>query len=123
MYEFSLYKKHTIKGGQVIKSLSNGRDKDFERICYNVCVYHHEKYDGSGYPYGIKADKIPVEAQIVGIADIYDTLVHHNFKEKIDPGRAFYMIVNGECGGISPKMVRCLEECRWELEGVLYKSA
>ena len=116
--EFNLYKKHTIKGGQIIRSFSVGRDRDFERICYNVCLYHHEKCDGSGYPYGLKADKIPVEAQIVGLADIYDTLRQRGVPEPVSNNKAFYMIVNGECGEISERMINCFEEAREELEAI-----
>jgi putative two-component system response regulator len=116
--EFNLYKKHTIKGSQIIRSFSVGRDRDFERICYNVCLYHHEKYDGSGYPYGLKADKIPVEAQIVGLADIYDTLRHGGVPEPVSDNKAFYMIVNGKCGKISERLINCFEEAREELEAV-----
>ena len=116
--EFNLYKKHTIKGSQIIRSFSVGRDRDFERICYNVCLYHHEKYDGSGYPYGLKADKIPIEAQIVGLADIYDTLRHGGVPEPVSDNKAFYMIVNGKCGKISERLINCFEEAREELEAV-----
>ena len=116
--EFNLYKKHTIKGSQIIRSFSVGRDRDFERICYNVCLNHHEKYDGSGYPYGLKADKIPIEAQIVGLADIYDTLRHGGVPEPVSDNKAFYMIVNGKCGKISERLINCFEEAREELEAV-----
>ena len=116
--EFNLYKKHTIKGSQIIRSFSVGRDRDFERICYNVCLYPQEKYDGSGYPYGLKADKIPVEAQIVGLADIYDTLRHGGVPEPVSDNKAFYMIVNGKCGKISERLINCFEEAREELEAV-----
>ncbi len=116
--QFNLYEKHTIKGGQIIKSLSTGRDRDFERICYNVCVYHHEKYDGSGYPYGYKENKIPIEAQIVGFADIYDTLLHSGVSENMNKNKAYYMIANSICGGISPRLINCFEEVREEIEAV-----
>lgn len=116
--ELNLYKKHTIKGSQIIRSLSNGRDRDFERICYNVCLYHHEKSDGSGYPYGLKEAKIPVEAQIVGLADIYDTLRRMGIPETVSKNKAFYMIVNGECGVLSEKLRECFEEARNEIEAV-----
>ena len=116
--EFNFYKKHTIKGSQIIRSFSVGRDRDFERICYNVCLNHHEKYDGSGYPYGLKADKIPIEAQIVGLADIYDTLRHGGVPEPVSDNKAFYMIVNGKCGKISERLINCFEEAREELEAV-----
>lgn len=117
--ELNLYKRHTIKGGQIVRSFSSGRDKDFERICYNVCLYHHEKYDGSGYPYGYREDKIPIEAQIVGLADIYDTLIHSDMSEDIGKSRAFHMIINNECGVISPKLIKCFESARKEMEAII----
>lgn len=119
-YELELYKKHTIKGGQIIKSLSTGRDRDFERICYNVCVYHHEKYDGTGYPYGLKEDKIPIEAQIVGLADIYDTLLRCRNREAFTKEKAYRMIMDAECGLISPRLTECLKASREELESINY---
>lgn len=120
VYEFDMYKKHTIKGGQIIKSLSSGRDRDFERICYNVCVYHHEKYDGSGYPYGLKEDKIPVEAQIVALADIYDTLLRCKGRESFSKDMAYNMIMNGDCGKISPKIADCFKDLKDDLEEIDY---
>ncbi len=120
VFEFDLYKKHTIKGGQIIKSMSTGQDRELERICYNVCVYHHEKYDGSGYPYGIKDDKIPIEAQIVGLADIYDTLLRCRNREPFTMERVFYMILNDKCGAISPNLKFCFEKSASELENVEY---
>ena len=120
VFEFDLYKKHTIKGGQMIKAMFADTDKEFERICYNICVYHHEKFDGSGYPYGLKNDKIPLEAQIVGLADMYDTLLRCTNVESFTRKRIFNMLINDECGAISPRLKLCFEKSLAELEKVKY---
>lgn len=117
--ELDLLKEHTIKGSQIVKVLSELQEKDYSRICYNVCLYHHEKYDGTGYPCGLKGDKIPVEAQIVGLADMYDVLVNPNMnKEPYPKEKAYYMLMNGRFGELSPKMRECLEESKELLENV-----
>lgn len=115
-YEIEYIKQHTIKGGEMVKVLF-GLDDDYGRICYNVCRYHHEKYDGTGYPEKLKKDKIPIEAQIVGLADMYDAIVNVTMnKRKYSPREAFYKLLNDECGEISPKLKECLEAARDELE-------
>lgn len=121
MSEINVLKKHTIKGGQIIKSMSWNVDRDFCRICYNICLYHHEKYDGSGYPYGLKAEKIPIEAQLVGLADMYDILIHSNVNKKaMEKPRAYYMLMNDKCGAISPRMKECFEYAKETMEQVEY---
>ena len=123
MYEMDVLKKHTIKGGQIIKSMSWKVDRDFSRICYNICLYHHEKYDGSGYPYGLKADKIPIEAQLVGLADMYDVLIHGNINKKVtEKPRAYYMLMNDKCGAISPRLKECFEYAKETMEKLEYND-
>lgn len=122
-FEYELMKKHTIKGSQIIKSMSWNMDRDFERICYNVCLYHHEKHDGSGYPYGMRDNRIPVEAQLVGLADMYDALIHcSDNREVCTKDRAYIMLMNNKCGELSPKMRECLEEARYALAELEYVS-
>ena len=75
-------------------------------VLNNICLYHHERYDGHGYPKGLKSDDIPLEAQVVGLADAYDALISERpYKRKINHGEAVRMIVNGECGSFSPKVI------------------
>ena len=122
--EMELLKKHTIKGSQILKSLSWDVDRDFSRICYNVCLYHHEKYDGSGYPYGLKADKIPVEAQLVGLADMYDVLIHRDVnRKKMEKSKAYYMLMTGKCGELSPRLKECFEYSREKLENIVFTGS
>lgn len=116
-YEMELLKEHTIKGSEIMKVMSELHEDDYSRICYNVCRYHHEKYDGSGYPEGIQKDDIPIEAQIVGLADMYDVLVNATVnKEAFTPKEAFYKLMKGDCGELSPKLKECLEAARDSLE-------
>ncbi|MCR5702671.1 MAG: HD domain-containing protein [Lachnospiraceae bacterium] len=119
--ELEYYKKHTIKGSQMILNLSGKIGREYERISYNTCLYHHEKYDGSGYPYGLKGKKVPIEALLVGLADIYDALV--NFKGRratYTNEEAVFLILDGRCGELSPKMRECIIEARDEMEAVKY---
>lgn len=117
--EMELLKEHTINGSRIMKVMSEFQGKDYSRICYNVCLYHHEKYDGTGYPYGLKKDKIPIEAQIVALADMYDALVNEKMNNEVySKEKAFYMLMNGICGELSPRMKECLQEAKESLEEV-----
>ena len=116
-YEMELLKQHTIKGSEIMKVMSEIQEDDYSRICYNVCRYHHEKYDGMGYPEGLKGDQIPIEAQIVGLADMYDALVNVTVnKEAYTSQEAFYKLMRGDCGELSPQMKECLDAARKSLE-------
>lgn len=89
--EFELMKKHTIYGEKLIGG------KEYFRIARNIALYHHEKYDGSGYPYGLKGDEIPVEAQIVAVVDVYDALRSERpYKKAFSHEEALSIIVNGD---------------------------
>lgn len=115
--EIEYLKEHTVKGSHIIKVMSEFQNGDLYRICYNVCRYHHEKYDGTGYPEGIKGEKIPMEAQIVALADMYDALVNVTAnKESFSKEQAVRMLLDGECGELSPRMKECLWAARTELE-------
>ncbi|MCM1158864.1 MAG: HD domain-containing protein [Bacteroidales bacterium] len=116
--ELELLKEHTIQGSNIIRGMFDFCGAEYRRICHNVCMYHHEKYDGSGYPFGLKKDKIPVEAQLVGLADMYDVLVNTAIEDvPFTKERAYYMLMNGECGELSPRMKECLEAAKEQLEG------
>ena len=115
--EMELLKEHTKLGSRIMEILTEFQSVRFRRICRNVCRYHHEKYDGSGYPEGLQKEKIPIEAQLVALADVYDVLVHiviegeNNTKE-----RAYYMLMNDECGELAPRMKESLQDAKEELE-------
>ena len=87
------------------------------KLIRHIVRSHHEKYDGGGYPDGLKGDDIPVEAQLISIADTYDALVNDRIYKKAYPKDvAFNMINVGECGVFPPKMLECFKECREQLE-------
>lgn len=106
--EFELMKSHTTKGCEIIEHFDFIDDKDFYQCCYDICRYHHEKYDGKGYPDGLKGDDIPISAQIVSLTDVFDALVSERvYKESYTPEKATQMILSGECGLFNPKLLKC----------------
>jgi len=115
--EFDLFKAHTVKGCEMVHLLGQTPDEEFNRICHNIVLYHHEKYDGTGYPYGLKKDKIPMEAQIVGLADMYDVLVHGKGERKrFTKEEAFQMLMRDDFGQISPKLRECFAMVKEDME-------
>lgn len=116
-WEMEYLKEHTDKGAKIINIISEFENEEYRRICYNVCKYHHTKYDGSGYPNDIRKDRIPVEAQLVALADMYDALAHMEEKELNGITESTYeILVSGACGELSPKMQACLEASKEQLE-------
>ena len=111
--EFSVMKTHTTKGCEMLANLNGMSDKDYLQYAYNICRYHHERWDGKGYPDGLRGDSIPICAQVVGIADCYDALTTDRvYKKAISPEHAFNMILNGECGTFSPRLLECLKNVK-----------
>lgn len=97
----------------ILEKLQNAWSKEYGKICKEICLCHHERYDGNGYPNGLKKDEIPLSAQIVSVADVYDALVHERvYKEAIPKDQAYEMIMNGECGIFSPDILNCFTQCR-----------
>lgn len=118
--EFEIMKTHTTKGCEIVNTLDFIEDKEFFGYCYDICRHHHEKYDGKGYPDGLKGDDIPICAQIVSIADVYDALVSDRvYKAGYPKDQAYKMIMNGECGLFNPKLLRCFQMVREEFEATL----
>lgn len=107
--EFEIMKKHSAIGADMIQDLPFGQDELLVKIAYEVCRWHHERYDGNGYPDGLKGDDIPITAQIVSLADVYDALTSERVYKKAFPHeRAVQMIVVGECGRFNPILLDCL---------------
>ena len=106
--EFKIIKTHTIKGCEILSVLKViADDKDFGYF-YDICRYHHESYDGSGYPDGLVGDEIPAIAQIAAISDVYDTLITKRpYKDAICHEKAVEMIKSGQCGTFSPILLSC----------------
>lgn len=110
--EFTEMKKHTIYGCKILEKFKQ-EDSDFYHYCYDICRYHHERYDGKGYPDGLSGEDIPIWAQVVSIVDVYDALVSWRvYKTPFAADVAFRMIHNGECGTFSPKILDCLDRAR-----------
>lgn len=117
--EFELIKSHTTKGCELLAKMTDLQDEKYSEMSRVICRHHHEKYDGSGYPDGLKGDDIPLAAQIVSVADVYDSLVSKRvYKNAYDPAKAYNMIMDGECGVFSPKLLDCLSRSREQLEAL-----
>lgn len=120
--EYDVIKTHTTVGSQLVENLSGMGDAEYLRYAYNIALYHHERWDGSGYPKGLRGDEIPVCAQVVGIADAFDALTSQRvYKPTIPYDRAINMIVNGECGVFSPKLLECFKRVRTQLVNLAHQ--
>lgn len=121
--EFDIMKTHTTLGCEMLNNISEVWDEEFHKAAYDICRSHHEKYDGKGYPDGLVGDDIPISAQIVSIADIFDALVCVKlYKDAYTPEQAYKMIVSGECGTFNPKLMECFKNCADQFELVARKS-
>ena len=117
--EFAIMKKHSAKGAEILQGVENLWDEEYHRTSYEICKYHHERYDGKGYPEGLAGDDIPISAQIVSVADVYDALVNERvYKAAFSKSEAFRMIVDGECGVFSPKILKCFTKERKTFEKI-----
>lgn len=115
--EFAVMKMHTLHGCEIIQSVATKQDDEYFKICYDIARHHHERYDGNGYPDKLSGDDIPFEAQIVAVADVYDALISERvYKKAYSTEQAFNMIMNGECGVFSPKVIECFKTARVKLE-------
>lgn len=115
--EFEYMKTHTTKGGEILSQIKGAWEDDFGEICYQICRHHHEKYDGRGYPDGLKGEGIPLPAQIVSIADVYDALISNRvYKKAFSLEKAYNMILEGECGMFSPRLMHCFQNVRSQFE-------
>ena len=115
--EFEYMKSHTTKGCNILNSIQDIWDDEYQKTSYEICRHHHERYDGKGYPDGLMGDDIPISAQIVSIADVYDALVCERcYKDAIPKDKAFHMILTGECGIFSPKLLECFRKSREQFE-------
>ena len=109
--EWKLMKKHTVDGEELLKRAKLDEDSEFVRTARSICRWHHEKYDGSGYPDGLKGDQIPIAAQVVSMADVYDALTSERcYKKAFTHEKAVEMILNGECGAFNPLLLECLKD-------------
>ena len=117
--EFEYMKLHTTKGCEILDKIEGIWDEEYREMSYEICRYHHERYDGKGYPDHLEGEQIPISAQIVSIADVYDALVCERVYKKAFPKDiAFHMIMNGECGVFSPKLLECFQKVKNEFERI-----
>lgn len=108
---------HTTKGCEILNMLASFQDEEQFKASYDICRHHHERYDGKGYPDGLKGDEIPLSAQLVSVVDVYDALVSDRvYKKAYDKETAYKMIIEGQCGQFSPKMIACFEKARKQIE-------
>lgn len=107
--EFEIMKSHTVEGANMLAALPARSNEALVRIGYEICRHHHERYDGRGYPDGLKGDEIPIAAQVVSLADVYDALTSERcYKKAFSPETAVDMILRGECGAFNPLLLECL---------------
>lgn len=122
--EFEIMKTHTLIGAKMVENLEAFREEPFVKVTYAICRWHHERWDGRGYPDGLKGDAIPISAQIVSIADVYDALTSKRvYKDAFAHEKAIWMILNGECGLFNPLLLDCLLDIKDSLKEELEKSS
>ncbi len=115
--EYEFMKSHTTRGCDMLQTIEGIWEDKSRKTAYEICRYHHERYDGKGYPDGLKGEEIPLSAQIVAVADVYDALVTERvYKNAYTKEEAYHMIINGECGMFSPKIMECFRQVRAEFE-------
>lgn len=109
--EFSIIKTHTTIGADIINQMTTKMEKPLLRIAGEICRWHHERWDGHGYPDGLIGEQIPIAAQVVALADVYDALTSRRcYKDAYDHETALNMILAGECGAFNPLLLKCLQE-------------
>lgn len=109
--EREIMKKHTVNGDEFLKNISIDQNEPLIITAHEICRHHHERYDGKGYPDGLKGDEIPISAQVVSIADVYDALTSERcYKKEFSHEKAVQMILNGECGSFNPLILRAFRE-------------
>lgn len=108
--EFAVMKTHVVKGCDILQALDFVADKEYFTHCYAICRFHHERWDGHGYPDGLAGDKIPLSAQVVGLVDAYDALTSARvYKPAYEHDVAVDMIMKGACGIFSPALLACFQ--------------
>lgn len=115
--EFAIMKTHTLIGASMLENLEEFQDEELVKVAHQICRWHHERYDGRGYPDGLKGDEIPIAAQIVSVADVYDALVSERVYKKAFPHeKAIEMILNGECGIFNPILLECFMDIKDDIK-------
>ena len=122
--ERKIMEKHTMIGADMLANLPMYEDEPLMKVAYQICRWHHERYDGKGYPDGLKGEEIPISAQVVALADVYDALTSERvYKKAYSHEEAVQMICNGECGTFNPLLLECLCEIQDHIKKELQKTA
>lgn len=118
--EFEIMKTHTLIGAQMLDNLDMYRNEKLLKFAYEICRWHHERYDGKGYPDGLVGEEIPISVQVVSLADVYDALVSERvYKKAFSHEKALEMIQNGECGIFNPLLLQCMTEAQDKLKTMM----
>lgn len=118
--EFEIMKTHTLIGAQMLDNLDMYRNEKLLKLAHEICRWHHERYDGKGYPDGLVGEEIPISAQVVSLADVYDALVSEQvYKKAFSHEKALEMIQNGECGTFNPLLLQCMTEAQDKLKTMM----
>lgn len=122
--EFEIIKTHAAIGADILLSLpADQQSVPLVRVAFEICRWHHERYDGKGYPDGLKGDDIPIAAQTVALADVYDALTSERcYKKAYSHEDALNMILDGQCGAFNPILLQCLQEIATALKQELTKN-
>ena len=122
--EFEEMKRHTVYGCELLERSRSMWEPEYFALCREICLCHHEKWDGKGYPNGLSGDDIPLSAQLVSVADCYDALTTERvYKRAYTPDEAYAMIAGGQCGAFSPAIKESLSACRDEFRQEAEKSS
>lgn len=115
--EFEVMKTHSILGAKMLHALDNFAEQPLLQTAYEIARWHHERWDGRGYPDGLKGDEIPISAQLVSLADVYDALTSERcYKKAFSHEKAVQMILNGECGAFNPLLLQFLTDIQADLK-------
>ena len=115
--EFEVVQTHSMLGAEMLHQLDNFNEHPLLQTAYEITRWHHERWDGRGYPDGLKGDAIPISAQLVALADVYDALTSERcYKKAFSHETAVQMILNGECGAFNPLLLQCLTDVQTDLK-------
>lgn len=121
--EFEVIKTHSVIGAEMLQDLHNTHNYPLFDKAYEICRWHHERYDGKGYPDGLKGEEIPISAQVTSLADVYDALTSNRcYKKAFSHEKAMEMILDGQCGAFSPVLLQGLKDCEKQILAELSDS-
>lgn len=121
--EFEVIKTHSVIGAEMLQDLHNTHNYPLFDKAYEICRWHHERYDGKGYPDGLNGEEIPISAQVTSLADVYDALTSNRcYKKAFSHEKAMEMILDGQCGAFNPVLLQCLKDCEKQILAELSDS-